>query len=144
MTKKQAALELAQLITLTGKPSEDSVTMPVSLFNKMLQLAFDGAFSEKWYLDSYPDVNEAVEDGVVDSGLSHYVGSGIYEGRFPFELKLDAQNYVSTHEDVGEAIQDGFFENAHDHFLNIGYSEGRRFKLKPPPTGNKNRKTTRT
>lgn len=142
MTKNQAALELAQLITMRGKPSEDSVTIPVSLYNKILQLAFDGAFSEKWYLDTYPDVNEAVEGGIVGSGLSHYVASGIYEGRFPFELKLDAQDYVTKHTDVGDAIEEGFFATAQDHFREVGYTEGRRFKLKPGAAGNKNRKTT--
>ena len=142
MTKNQAALEVAQLITMSGKPTEGQVSLSISLFNQIMELAFDGAFSEKWYLETYPDVKEAVEAGIVESGRAHYVSSGIYEGRFPFDMKLDAQNYVTAHEDVGEAIEEGFFASAQDHFREVGYAEGRRFKLKPPAAGSKNRKTT--
>ncbi len=114
---------------MAGPPPKEGVTISVGLLRKMLQLSFQDVFSEEWYLKTYPDVKKAVSDGVVTSALSHYVESGIYEGRFPFDMKLDVDDYLSEHEDVDEAVKDGVFPTAAHHFRSLGYAEGRRFQL---------------
>jgi hypothetical protein len=38
-------------------------------------------FDEAWYLDRYPDINEAVKRGAIPSGYRHFVEFGQQEGR---------------------------------------------------------------
>jgi hypothetical protein len=38
---------------------------------------------EAWYLEQYPDVREAVTNGVFPTGQTHFVRVGFREGRFP-------------------------------------------------------------
>lgn len=40
-------------------------------------------FDEAWYLARYADVAEAVDSGIVGSGLEHYIRHGLREGRLP-------------------------------------------------------------
>lgn len=130
-------LELVQRVTIAGKLAEDNVAVLKSLFGRALKLAMGDAFSEAWYLDTYPDVKKAVKDRTVSSGLAHYIESGIYEGRYPFPVDIDEDHYLDAHPDVSEAIDGGFFPSAQAHFLEVGYAEGRFFKCRSDETAPK-------
>jgi len=40
--------------------------------------------NEKWYLDAYPDVREAIRAGVYKTGQAHFEIAGFREGRLPY------------------------------------------------------------
>lgn len=40
-------------------------------------------FDERWYLRAYPDVAEAIAEGVFASGHAHFIQHGYFEGRTP-------------------------------------------------------------
>jgi hypothetical protein len=40
--------------------------------------------NEKWYLESYPDIAEAIRSGVYKSAQAHFDQAGFREGRLPF------------------------------------------------------------
>ena len=40
--------------------------------------------NEKWYLEAYPDVAEAMKGGIYKSGQAHFDLAGFREGRMPY------------------------------------------------------------
>jgi len=43
-------------------------------------------FDEKWYLETYPDVMDAVKSGFLSSGKEHWEKQGKKEGRQSFDI----------------------------------------------------------
>ncbi len=84
-----------------------------------------GFFDEQWYLQSYPDVNRAIKDGLVKNALEHYINTGYYEGRRPGVKSVDTDWYQSYYEDVNAAIKSGAIVDAAQHYNMNGYFEGR-------------------
>ena len=52
-------------------------------------------FDEAWYLNAFPDVANAVRDGVCPSGLWHYMTYGWKEGRPPFDPQRTYANRMA-------------------------------------------------
>ena len=82
-------------------------------------------FDERYYLDKYPDVQGAIDKGLLESAHAHYVQSGYFEDRLPRRIKVDERWYVATYPDVGKALKAELFKNAQQHFEENGYREGR-------------------
>src|ERR1700722_6511051 len=84
----------------------------------------DFGFDEAWYLEAYPDIAKAVQDGVVPSALTHYVKFGRDEGRlaFPFDSEWYARAYPLAVQETGSADARAL----HQHYLNIGSFRGYR------------------
>lgn len=82
-------------------------------------------FDERWYLEKYKDVKEAVAKGHVPSAHAHYVISGYFENRMPRRILVDERWYVATYRDVGEALKKAHWKTAQEHYDDIGYKEGR-------------------
>ena len=80
---------------------------------------------EEWYRRAYPDVDQAIRDGVVQTARDHFVSSGYFEGRLPCEIEVDEEWYFKTYPDIAEAAKAGEVESAKQHFLAFGYAEGR-------------------
>jgi hypothetical protein len=40
--------------------------------------------NDKWYLEAYPDIAEAIRAGVYKSAQSHFDQAGFREGRLPY------------------------------------------------------------
>ena len=80
---------------------------------------------EAWYLQRYPDVAEAVRNGVVKSARDHYTQTGYMEHRMPYPIDVDADWYMAQYSDVKAAVLDRTFLSAQDHFEESGYREGR-------------------
>ncbi|MFO0996682.1 MAG: hypothetical protein U1F33_08345 [Alphaproteobacteria bacterium] len=83
------------------------------------------AVDERWYLNEYPDVAEAIRSGAYKSAKHHFVEEGYFEGRKPAEAVVDADWYVENNQDVAEGIKSGQIASAQEHFLMHGYGEGR-------------------
>ena len=84
------------------------------------------AVDEAWYLQTYPDVAEAIASGNHQSAKEHFITHGYFEGRFPYEIPVDEAYYLRTYPDVAEGIKRGDHRSAATHFRNNGYLEGRR------------------
>lgn len=82
-------------------------------------------FDEDWYISQYPDIADAVEEGIIPSAHDHYIKSGYYEGRMPYEIKVDEGWYLAQYADIRDAVADGKFTSGQDHFQQAGIREGR-------------------
>lgn len=91
-----------------------------------LQLTLSGVdVDEEWYRATYPDIDQAILDGLLPNARAHFVTSGYFEGRLPCLMAVDETWYLETYEDIQAAVNDGIFESASDHFHKFGYREGR-------------------
>jgi hypothetical protein len=80
---------------------------------------------ESWYLDRFPDVQDALSKGIVKSAKDHYVRFGYYENRMPYQILVNENWYMEQYPDVGAAVRQEDFVSAQHHFEAIGFSEGR-------------------
>jgi hypothetical protein len=80
---------------------------------------------DEWYLKTNPDIAPAIASGVIASAGDHYVSSGYYEHRMPYEIKIDENWYLAQYSDVREAVSSQLFLSAHDHYYIAGFKEGR-------------------
>lgn len=78
---------------------------------------------EAFYRAEHPDVDAAINAGVIRSASDHFDWFGRREGRDPTSL-FDTTWYLTTNRDVGEAVQRGTI-TAYDHYLAFGAREGR-------------------
>ncbi len=104
------------------------------LFRSLLRPMVESIqFDEHWYLNKYPDVQEAVSKEQVDSAHAHYVISGYFENRLPRRIAVDERWYIATYRDVGAALKKSHWKNGQEHFEDYGFREGRlpypNFKL---------------
>ena len=87
-------------------------------------LEANGLFDETNYLALYPDVAQAVAQGVFQSGAQHFQSVGRLERRNPSGL-FSEEFYLSEYSDVAQAVQAGAFISGLDHFIQIGQQEDR-------------------
>jgi hypothetical protein len=76
------------------------------------------AFDSSYYLEQYPDVAEAVENGII-SAEEHWEMYGADEGRNPNAV-FNTEEYLAANPDVAASGM-----NPLDHFLQYGAGEGR-------------------
>src|SRR5450631_1053695 len=67
---------------------------------------------EKWYLRQNPDVAEAIAKGTYRSAKHHFVEDGYFEGRTPYEFKVDEHWYAQTYPDVAAGLKEGVLDSA--------------------------------
>lgn len=79
-------------------------------------------FNLQWYLDTNPDVAEAVRQGLIDAE-EHFNQHGKAEGRSPGPL-FNLDQYLLNNPDVAAAVARGE-TTAYDHFMQFGAGEGR-------------------
>jgi hypothetical protein len=89
------------------------------------RLIIDVPVDEAWYLERYPDIAEAIEQGVVASPKAHFVNDGYFEGRLPFPIHVDEQFYLAQNPGVADYVEEGKLESGQQHFDENGYKEGR-------------------
>jgi hypothetical protein len=83
-------------------------------------------FDEKWYVERYPDVAEAVATGDFTSAHEHYVRYGYFEGRLPGLNGFDPEIYCRIYPDLEHILlEPGSEGRAQAHFVEHGYREGR-------------------
>lgn len=79
-------------------------------------------FDEGYYLLKNPDVAAAVANGIVASGLDHFLALGAAEGRKPSAF-FDSNYYLAENPDLADEISPEF--TVFDHFVRFGQFEGR-------------------
>ena len=91
--------------------------------------------NEAEYLRAHPDVRRAVEAGVFESGLEHFLVFGWREGRavviHPVKDWPESA-YLSAHADVRDAIARGDVSSGLEHFVRFGQFESRLLSNWPP------------
>lgn len=85
-------------------------------------MAVENVFNEQWYVRNYPDVAEAVQQGLI-TAYDHFHLFGKHEGRTPGPL-FDPAHYLAQNPDVAAAVEAGLI-TAYDHFQQFGASESR-------------------
>lgn len=94
-------------------------------FDLMAHRLADVPVDEDWYIQTYPDVREALAAGVISSAAKHYARFGYFEHRMPRRIVVDVAWYTEVHPDVREAIAKQFYNSAQDHYELAGFREGR-------------------
>ena len=80
---------------------------------------------ETWYCGKYPDVAQAITNGVFTSATRHFVDHGYFEGRQPGWMDVDENWYLRAYPDVADLVDGGEIASAAEHFNLHGYHEGR-------------------
>ena len=104
----------------------DQVSLPASLVRDLLRFALERIrFDELYYLRNYPDVAEALANGLLADAHHHYVEFGYFEDRLPFRIEVDTAFYYREYPDIEAEVDAGTILTAQDHFEHHGYKEGR-------------------
>ncbi|WP_094677649.1 hypothetical protein [Hydrocoleum sp. CS-953] len=82
-------------------------------------------FDEEYYLQKYPDINVAITQGLVTSGLDHFQRYGLAEGRTQVSRYYDETTYLENNPDIANLVETNIFVSGLEHFINYGYEEGR-------------------
>jgi (2Fe-2S) ferredoxin len=114
------------IATISVTNATEAEKVLVKTFDELIKLFLQSVdVDEAWYKRRYPDVADAIEDGLFRSAKHHFISSGYIEGRLPGEVTVDGEWYQKIYPDVAESIRNGLFESAAEHFHLYGYLEGR-------------------
>lgn len=88
-------------------------------------------FCEKWYVDTYKDVREAIEKGIFKDGYEHWVKYGQHEKNRKPNIGLpenwNEAAYLYNNQDVNKNVSTGKgFVSGAEHYLKVGYRETAR------------------
>jgi hypothetical protein len=108
------------------KVKGEEVLVPRQILTRLLDLYIScWDFDEDWYLASYPDIQQAVNEGLFPSGWAHFRNIGYFEGRLGHQPVVDAEWYLNTYPDIAQAMLEGKVASPVEHFVKHGYAEGR-------------------
>jgi hypothetical protein len=96
-----------------------------SLIQMLRQLIIGVEVDERWYLERYPDIADAINQGLAQSARLHFVNDGYFEGRLPFAIRVDERYYLEQNTGVADYVRKGMLESGQQHFDENGYAEGR-------------------
>ncbi|MFZ1029846.1 MAG: calcium-binding protein [Limnoraphis robusta] len=82
-------------------------------------------FDEQYYLQQYPYLQPAIEQGIIQSGLDHFQRFGFQLGLTGVSRYYNEGYYLDNNPDVAEAFNDRRFPSGLSHFIVFGYEEGR-------------------
>jgi phytanoyl-CoA hydroxylase len=85
---------------------------------------YDLEFDEAWYLQAYPDIAKAVQDGAIPSALTHYIRFGREEGRLP--IAFDPNWYSRVYPVAAQEVGSTDAHALHQHYLSVGLFRGYR------------------
>jgi len=113
-------------VEISTVKGELRVSVSYDDFINILRLIISGiAVNEEWYLEEYPDIGQAVKEGLVQSAREHFINDGYFEGRLPFPMNVDERWYLKENPDVAESVRTGVVGSGQQHFSEDGYREGR-------------------
>jgi hypothetical protein len=117
---------LRSYVTISHVKGELMVTCSYENMVELLRRVIIGVeVDEAWYLERYPDIAEAIQQGSVKSARVHFVNDGYFEGRLPFPVRVDEAYYLAENAGVAEYVRKGMLESGQQHFEENGYAEGR-------------------
>ena len=106
--------------------TSEKLLLQSDLIRDLLRLALEHVpVDEQYYLNSYPDVGTAVENGSFSSPRHHYITFGYFEDRLPFRIVVDDDFYFRTNPDIKAEVDAGGVPSAQYHFERYGFKEGR-------------------
>jgi hypothetical protein len=113
-------------VTIHTTRGELAITCRYDGFVDMIRKFLIGIeFNEAWYLQHYPDIAEAIGQGLIASAREHFINDGYFEGRLPFPIRVDEAWYLQQNEGVADYVERGLLESGQQHFDENGYREGR-------------------
>ena len=125
--------ELKKNIKIVSDKGQLKVTMSYEAFMLIVrELLKPLPMDEVFYKTMYPDVAEAIADGIHRSVKEHFIENGYSEGRLPFPIKIDHDWYAAQNPDLREGLESGEISSLEDHFTKHGYQEG-RWPFDPKP-----------
>jgi hypothetical protein len=95
------------------------------LISCMLPVVQQIKVDDDWYIQAYPDVQQAIQKGIVLDARYHYYHFGFYEHRMPYRIIVDEPWYQAQYSDVRAAIVSRHFVSAQEHYELEGFREGR-------------------
>jgi hypothetical protein len=117
---------LKSYLTLETVDGELKASCTYETFIEMLRRVIVGVqVDAEWYRVRYPDIAEAIDQGIVASPQRHFVDDGYFEGRQPFEIKVDERYYLTANPGVADFVRRGLLADGQQHFDENGYQEGR-------------------
>ena len=117
---------LKSYVTMSTVKGELVVSCSYENFVQMLRRLIAGVeVDEKWYLERYADIADAIRQGVVASAQTHFVHDGYFEGRLPFPILVEEAWYLRQNDGVADYVQRGLLQSGQQHFDENGYKEGR-------------------
>lgn len=117
---------IRRLVEISTVRGELRVNVSYDDLINILRLLIAGiVVNEEWYLEEYPDIGQAVKDGLVKSARQHFIDDGYFEGRLPFPMNVDETWYLEQNPDVAESVRTGVVSSGQQHFSEDGYREGR-------------------
>jgi hypothetical protein len=117
---------LKALLTISNVKGELMVSCSYENMVQMVRKMISGIdVDEQWYLERYPDIADAIQQGLVKSAQLHFVNDGYFEGRMPFPIHVDERYYLSQNAGVADYVRKGMLESGQQHFDENGYQEGR-------------------
>jgi hypothetical protein len=114
---------------LSARPKRGRLAVEISdadLLRLIRQYLVAVPFDAPWYLATYPDVALAITAARFANASAHFIASGYFEGRWPFDIPLDEEWYLSSYPDLGQAQRENAAFSAEQHFRRSGYREGRQ------------------
>ncbi|MGE0682356.1 MAG: hypothetical protein AB7P69_15840 [Candidatus Binatia bacterium] len=122
--------QFRQLLTIGTSHGKLTATVALEDLQNLIRTFLRSVeVDEAWYRAKYPDVADAIRQGVFPSAKEHFVADGYFEGRWPFPMEIDEAWYMAQHPEVAEAVKNGIVESAQQHFEENGYREGRLPRL---------------
>src|SRR5580698_6113333 len=86
---------LKALLTISNVKGELMVSCSYENMVQMVRKMISGIdVDEQWYLERYPDIADAIQQGLVKSAQLHFVNDGYFEGRMPFPIHVDERYYL--------------------------------------------------
>jgi hypothetical protein len=117
---------LKSFVSIRAAHGDLAVTCRYEGFVEMIRKLLAGIdFDEAWYLKRYPDIADAIKQGLVPSAREHFINNGYFEGRLPFPIKVNEAWYLQQNEGVADFVRRGLLESGQQHFEENGYREGR-------------------
>jgi hypothetical protein len=102
------------------------VSVQARFLQALIRLALEHVpVDEAYYLRCYPDVSEALRDGLFTNPRHHYLEFGYFEDRLPFKVEVDEEFYFRSNPDIERGVRSGLIPSAQVHFENHGFKEGR-------------------
>ncbi len=117
---------LKAFLTISNVKGELMVSCTYENMVQLLRRVIIGVeVDEAWYLDRYPDIADAISQGLVQSARLHFVNDGYFEGRMPFPIRVDERYYLAQNAGVSDFVRKGMLVTGQQHFEENGYAEGR-------------------
>ncbi len=112
------------VVTSLNDPSDDALLGYYIEIGQTVGHSPNRYFDEKWHLGAYPNIAEAVANGMYSSAFDAYCRIG-NQDRSPHWL-FDELEYRRRHPDLTDGVlADAQLANGYDHFLRHGAHEGR-------------------